>query len=533
MSSSAEPAGSRLQPPDGPGAREDGVWLSTADDVAVDLLVDGQRIWSFNPMRDAEQVNGLYRVPWPPVLRSRLAGIGRVAAREHVSGRVLFDAETQFGDSTARLRFVDDEGYPLAISKSGEKANKLSRSFADSDPAAVDELVSAAEAAIALIREKAGLPAFLAYGTLLGAVRDGHLIGHDVDIDLGILTESPFPVDVVRTSFGLERLFRREGWQTWRFSGGDFKVRAADAEHHPWMDVFSGFYADGTFYLLGRLAVPADQLTLLPLSEVEFEGHRLPAPADPVAMLEAAYGPGWRLPDPSFVPDVPPSTKRRMNAWMRSAITNRNYWYGLYGAHGDELPTTPSQFARYFAEREAPRAPVIDLGCGNGRDAVWLAEQGYDVRGYDYAPQAVSQARSLARKRGVRAQFDKFNLYDTRHVLALGGLLAHEPEPVHLYGRFLLHALTKLGVSNLWLLARTCLRRGGRLYLEFLAPDPAGEPSEHVFEEHFRNPLDPAAVTRQIEASGGRVEHTEVGRGLAVFQNEDPYICRMVASWSR
>lgn len=497
------------------------------------MYFDDQRIWSFNPSRDARREGNLYRVPWPAVLRSRLDGVARVSAREHLSGQVLFDAETQFGDSPERLRFVDEDGNPLAISKGGVKAGKLDRSFADRDPAAVEKLITAAESVIAFIQEHSGFPAFIAYGTLLGAVRDGHVIGHDVDVDLGIITPSPYPVDAARASFFLEHEFRRAGWQTWRFSAADFKVRAVGVADHPWIDIFGGFFADGTFYLMGRLAIPGEGLTLLPLTEVELEGHRLPAPADPPAMLEAAYGPGWRYPDPSFVPDIPRSTVRRVTEWVRSAMPNRRYWYQLYGGSTDALPTTPSEFARWFVTREGTSQRVVDIGSGNGRDAVWLAQQGNHVRGYDFVPRAAVLGKRLARQRGVDAEFHQFNLYDLRHVLTLGGLLAHEPEPVHIYARFLLHSVTDLGVRNLWLLARTGLRRGGKLYLEFLAKDPDGPLAAPPFGEHFRRPLDPAAVAAQIEGRGGRVEQQEVGRGKAVFENDDPLVCRMVVSWTR
>ena len=29
---------------------------------------------------------------------------------------------------------------------------------------------------------------------------------------------------------------------------------------------------------------------------------------------------------------------------------------------------------------------TVDVGCGNGRDAAWLARQGFDVEGYDSSP---------------------------------------------------------------------------------------------------------------------------------------------------
>jgi SAM-dependent methyltransferase len=512
-----------------PAVDASGVWLTTADDVAVDVLIDGRRIWSFNPSQAAQRDADTFFVPWPDPLRRFLDGVGQVSVREHVSEKMLFDAEIRFGDSDSRLKIEDSEGRPLVFNKHG----KVKRSFEERDPVAADAMMRAADAALALVH-KAGYPAFLAYGTLLGAVRDGRLIGHDDDIDLAFVADSPFPVDAARSSFQLERMFRRAGWATWRFSAGDFKV-ADKRLHGPgrWMDIFGGWYADGRFYLLGRLAIPEDEVKLLPLSEVELEGHRLAAPADPTWLLEAAYGPNWRIPDPSFKAVKLRSTTRRMRSWMRGAIANRDHWFSFYGAKANAVPTTPSAFASWFAERERPGPRVVDLGCGNGRDSLWLAEQGYDVLGVDYAPGAVRLARNSARSRGVDAEFETVNLLDTRHVLTLGGLLSHEPAPVHLYGRFLLHSLTDRGRHNLWLLARTALRKGGRLYLEFLADQRRAADVTHFFGEHFRRPLRPRAVAAEIRAMGGRVEHREAGRGRAVFHDEDPYICRIVASWPR
>lgn len=46
--------------------------------------------------------------------------------------------------------------------------------------------------------------------------------------------------------------------------------------------------------------------------------------------------------------------------------------------------------------------PVLDLGCGSGRAAVWLAARGYRVTGVDWQPEALVLAQRLAASRGVR-----------------------------------------------------------------------------------------------------------------------------------
>lgn len=44
---------------------------------------------------------------------------------------------------------------------------------------------------------------------------------------------------------------------------------------------------------------------------------------------------------------------------------------------------------------------ALDIGCGSGRDAVYLAMQGKDVRAVDIKPQALAKARTLAAYNGV------------------------------------------------------------------------------------------------------------------------------------
>lgn len=57
----------------------------------------------------------------------------------------------------------------------------------------------------------------------------------------------------------------------------------------------------------------------------------------------------------------------------------------------------------------APGIPVgraLDLGCGEGADAVWLAERGWTVVAVDVSPTALSRARAEAEARGVAGLID-------------------------------------------------------------------------------------------------------------------------------
>ena len=67
---------------------------------------------------------------------------------------------------------------------------------------------------------------------------------------------------------------------------------------------------------------------------------------------------------------------------------------------GAALDREPNRFL--VAETEAlPTGRALDLACGEGRSAVWLAERGWDVTGVDFADVGLDKARGLAAARGV------------------------------------------------------------------------------------------------------------------------------------
>jgi 2-polyprenyl-3-methyl-5-hydroxy-6-metoxy-1,4-benzoquinol methylase len=55
--------------------------------------------------------------------------------------------------------------------------------------------------------------------------------------------------------------------------------------------------------------------------------------------------------------------------------------------------------------RELPPGRVLDVGCGEGADAVWLAENGWDVTALDVSRVALDRAEHHARLRGVRVNW--------------------------------------------------------------------------------------------------------------------------------
>lgn len=62
---------------------------------------------------------------------------------------------------------------------------------------------------------------------------------------------------------------------------------------------------------------------------------------------------------------------------------------------------------RFVVEHVADLAPgrALDLACGEGRNALWLAERGWRVTGTDFSPVAIDKARQLAAHRDLEVAF--------------------------------------------------------------------------------------------------------------------------------
>jgi hypothetical protein len=292
------------------------------------------------------------------------------------------------------------------------------------------------------------------------------------------------------------------------------------------IDVFTGFYFDDELFVMPNVRARLPRSAILPVSTVQLEGRAVAAPARPELLLEATYGPGWRIPDPSFHFHTPRMTSRLLGGWMRGERRNLRQWDDFYRLHSADVPHEPSAFAAWVRARLPGGGFLVDVGAGTGRDSFWFARHGLDVLATEMSTTAVRQMNGKAARRSLAVEARYNNLYDLRDVLTLGTELANVRRPAAVYARFLLHALGADGRRNLWRLARMALAGGdGTLFLEFRAAAPVA----YHFEGRTRYTPDPEDVIAELRAYGFSVVEREVAHGLAVLGEEDPLVCRIAA----
>ncbi len=80
-------------------------------------------------------------------------------------------------------------------------------------------------------------------------------------------------------------------------------------------------------------------------------------------------------------------------------------WDARYAADPALWGERPNQFVRArVADAEPGRA--VDLGCGNGRNAVWLARRGWHVEAVDISAVGIEQAQQRSERDGVHVAWE-------------------------------------------------------------------------------------------------------------------------------
>jgi SAM-dependent methyltransferase len=95
---------------------------------------------------------------------------------------------------------------------------------------------------------------------------------------------------------------------------------------------------------------------------------------------------------------------------MVENVSELERWEARFAAADYIFGTAPNAFLKSQAHRLEPGQKALALADGEGRNGVWLAEQGLDVLALDFSPNALKKARALAAARGVNLKIERADL---------------------------------------------------------------------------------------------------------------------------
>jgi len=105
-------------------------------------------------------------------------------------------------------------------------------------------------------------------------------------------------------------------------------------------------------------------------------------------------------------------------------MSEQQRWQQRFAAPDYIFGKAPNAFLKAQAPRLRAGQSALSVADGEGRNGVWLAEQGLDVRSIDYAPAALAKARALAEQRGVRLRTEVTDVFTWHYPTAAFDVIA-------------------------------------------------------------------------------------------------------------
>ncbi|MFD9482393.1 MULTISPECIES: class I SAM-dependent methyltransferase [Streptomyces] len=158
-----------------------------------------------------------------------------------------------------------------------------------------------------------------------------------------------------------------------------------------------------------------------------------------------------------------------------------SWWDGFYADRSKPVPffvpKPDENLVAYLDRGLIVPGRALDLGCGPGRNALYLASLGFEVDAVDLSPAAIAWGEERAREAGVAVRFHRGNAFDLAATALSGPYdLIYDSGCFH-------HLPPHRRISYLALLERS-LAPGGHLALTCFAAGAMG--SEIPDEEFYR-----------------------------------------------
>ena len=97
---------------------------------------------------------------------------------------------------------------------------------------------------------------------------------------------------------------------------------------------------------------------------------------------------------------------------MENDLSEYDRWEGRYGVPDYIFGKAPNYFLAACKALLPRSGKVLAVADGEGRNGVWLAEQGLDVVAIEFSPAAQLKAKALAKERGVKVDFELCDVHD-------------------------------------------------------------------------------------------------------------------------
>lgn len=203
---------------------------------------------------------------------------------------------------------------------------------------------------------------------------------------------------------------------------------------------------------------------------------------------------------------------------------HKAYWDSYYKK--DIVTRAPSGFAQFAATYMKKGHQLIELGCGNGRDSIFFAQNGIKTTSIDLSSTAIDLVKQHAGELAIFAVCDDF----------VKSKVLFSIEYDYCYSRWTMHSIDEEQQEELLENVYNALRPDGLFFIEArtIHDDIYGKgetigSDAYIYDGHYRRFLTLDKLMERLKSKGFSIEHSEEGRGFSKTEESDPVLLRIVA----
>ena len=186
----------------------------------------------------------------------------------------------------------------------------------------------------------------------------------------------------------------------------------------------------------------------------------------------------------------------------------------------------PSDFAKYILKYLESGKKLIELGCGNGRDAIFLSNNKIDVVAVDQCESSINNLKSSVSSDNIDFVADDF--IETK--------LLEKESFDYVYSRFTLHSISEEQENKLINRVYEALKKDGLLLIEVRSVKDEifglGEEiarNAYVYNNHSRRFVVLDELVEKLKAIGFEIDFVDENNNYAIYKDQNPIVIRVIA----
>lgn len=209
-------------------------------------------------------------------------------------------------------------------------------------------------------------------------------------------------------------------------------------------------------------------------------------------------------------------------------MDDKQYWREYYIKNSK--PTNASSFAEFILPKLEENKNLVELGCGNGRDSIYFANNNINVIAIDQIEDEIDYLNNNHKEDNIHFVCEDFtNLIDTECDLI------NNTDFDYVYSRFTFHAINEFKEDRTldWIEGK--LDKNGYFLLEARSiKDPMYKQGKALsetenFTNHYRRYMNIDKIVSKLESRDFEIIFKVEDKNLAVYKDDNPYVIRIIA----